>query len=65
METFESPVYTFEPHSSPLERNLWLKWAAIIGVWAFIGVVYTAPIYIEVRAEGMVHSALRFLRGEF
>jgi len=59
METFESPVYTFEPHSSPLERNLWLKWAAIIGVWAFIGVVYTAPIYIEVRAEGMVHSAFK------
>lgn len=59
METFESPVYTFEPHSSPLESNPWLKWAAIIGVWAFIGVVYTAPIYIEVRSEGMVHSAVR------
>jgi two-component system LytT family sensor kinase len=59
METFESPVYTFEPHSSPIERNPWLKWAAIIGVWAFIGVVYTAPIYIEMRAEGMVHSAFK------
>jgi len=59
METFESPVYTFEPHSSPIERNPWLKWAAIIGVWAFIGVVYTAPIYIEVRAEGMAHSAFK------
>jgi two-component system LytT family sensor kinase len=59
MEAFESPVYTFEPYSSPVDSNPWLKWAAIVGVWAFIGVVYTTPYYIEVRSEGMGHSAVK------
>jgi hypothetical protein len=59
METFESPVYTFEPQTSPLLRNGWLKLAAVVGVWAFVGVVYTAPIYMEVRSEGMAHSVFR------
>jgi two-component system, LytTR family, sensor kinase len=59
MEAFESPVYTFEPYSSPVDRNPWLKWAAIVGVWVFIGVVYTTPYYIEVRSEGMGHSAVK------
>jgi hypothetical protein len=36
-----------------------LKWTAIIGVWVFIGLVYAAPIYLEVRSEGMGHSVVK------
>jgi signal transduction histidine kinase len=56
METFESPVYAFQPQSSPLQRNSFLKWSAITGAWFLLGVIYVIPIYLEVRAEGMVHS---------
>ncbi|HEX3248600.1 MAG TPA: histidine kinase [Pyrinomonadaceae bacterium] len=35
------------------------KWAAIVGVWAMLGVIYAGPIYFEVRAEGMGHAAWR------
>jgi signal transduction histidine kinase len=59
MESFESPVYTFEPPPSPLQRSALLKWTAIIGVWVFIGLVYAAPIYLEVRSEGMGHSLVK------
>ncbi|HEV8367784.1 MAG TPA: histidine kinase [Pyrinomonadaceae bacterium] len=59
METFESPVYTFETQSGPLQRNPWLKWLVIVAIWGFLGVVYTAPIYLEVRSEGMGHSVLK------
>ena len=58
METFESPVYTFEP-PSPLQRSALLRWAAIIGAWVFIGIVYAAPMYLEVRSEGMGHSVVK------
>ena len=64
METLESPVYTFEPRSGPLQRSPWLKWVVIVGVWAFLGVVYIAPNYLEMRAEGMAHSVFKvFLWG--
>ena len=59
MESFESPVYTFEPPPGPLQRSALLKWTAIIGVWVFIGLVYAAPIYLEVRSEGMGHSVVK------
>jgi len=59
METFESPVYTFEPQSSPLQRNSFLKWAVITGTWILLGVIYVIPIYLEVRAERMGHSFIR------
>jgi len=59
METFESPVYTFEPQSSPLQRNSLLKWTVITGTWVLLGVIYVIPIYLEVRAEGMGHSFIR------
>src|SRR5688500_5388323 len=36
-----------------------IKWAAIIAVWAMLGVIYAGPIYMEVRAERMGHSAWR------
>src|SRR6185369_11214649 len=35
------------------------KWAAIVGVWAMLGVIYAGPFYFEVRAEGMGHAAWR------
>ena len=59
MESFESPVYTFNTQTSRLQRNAWLRWIVILGVWIFLGVVYTAPIYLEVRSEGMGHSAVK------
>jgi two-component system, LytTR family, sensor kinase len=36
-----------------------VKWAAIIAIWAMLGVIYAGPIYMEVRAEGMDHAAWR------
>jgi two-component system, LytTR family, sensor kinase len=59
METFESPVYAFQPQSSPLQRNSFLKWSVITGAWVLLGVIYVIPIYLEVRAEGMGHSFVR------
>jgi len=59
METFESPVYAFQPQSSPLQRNSFLKWSVITGAWILLGVIYVIPIYLEVRAEGMAHSFVR------
>ena len=59
MESFESPIYTFEPQSGPFQRFPGLKWLVVVGVWAFIGVVYAAPIYMEVRSEGMGHSIVK------
>ena len=59
METFESPVYAFQPQSSPLQRNSVLKWSVITGAWILLGVIYVIPIYLEVRAEGMGHSFVR------
>ena len=42
------------------DANPRLKWAAaIIAVWAFLGVIYAGPIYMEVRAERMGHAAWR------
>jgi two-component system, LytTR family, sensor kinase len=35
------------------------KWPAIVGIWALLGVIYAAPIYYEVRSEGMDHAAWR------
>jgi two-component system LytT family sensor kinase len=36
-----------------------LKWIAIVAVWAMLGVIYAGPIYLEVRAEQMGHTAWR------
>lgn len=35
------------------------KWAAIVAVWAMLGVIYAGPVYFEVRTEGMSHAAWR------
>jgi two-component system LytT family sensor kinase len=36
-----------------------MKWLAIVAIWAMLGVIYAAPIYIEVRAEQHGHQAWR------
>ncbi|HEU5132795.1 MAG TPA: hypothetical protein VFT26_11850, partial [Pyrinomonadaceae bacterium] len=36
-----------------------MKWLAIVAVWAMLGVIYAAPIYIEVRSEQHGHQAWR------
>jgi hypothetical protein len=35
------------------------RWLTIVAVWAVLGVIYAAPIYIEVRAEQHGHMAWR------
>jgi two-component system LytT family sensor kinase len=43
----------------PLSHNRLLKWAAVLCIWIALGLIYAGPIYLEVRAEGMNHSAAR------
>ena len=52
----DSPTFT---PPIPLRRNRFLKWAAVLGIWIALGLIYAGPIYLEVRAEGMDHSAAR------
>jgi two-component system LytT family sensor kinase len=59
MQNFESPVYTYPTQTGVLQRKPLLKWMVIVALWAFLGLVYSAPIYLEVRAEGMAHAASR------
>ena len=56
MQNLESPIYTYETRAGLLERNPWLVWVIVTGIWAFLGIVYATPIYLEVRAEGMNHA---------
>jgi two-component sensor histidine kinase len=58
MQSFDS-TYSYQTQSGALARNWWLKWLAIFGIWAVLGVIYAGPIYMEVRAEGMNHAATR------
>ena len=58
MQSVESN-YVNQKQPGVLARIWWLKWAAILGVWAVLGVIYAGPIYLEVRAEGMDHAASR------
>ena len=59
MQTFDSPTENHQTQPGLLVRNHWLKWAAILGVWAVLGLIYAGPIYLEVRAEKMNHAAWR------
>ena len=52
----DSPTFT---PPIPLSRNRFLKWFAVLGIWITLGLIYAGPIYLEVRAEGMNHSAAR------
>ena len=42
-----------------LTYTMRIKWLAIVAVWALLGVIYAAPIYIELRAEQHGHMAWR------
>jgi two-component sensor histidine kinase len=59
MQSFDSPAYIYQEQPGPLAGRWWLKWVAILGVWALLGIIYAGPIYMEVRAEGMNHAASR------
>jgi len=52
--------YSFEADSED-PRNTVRQWLIILGLWTLLGVLYAGPIYFEVRAEGMGHSALKIL----
>ena len=52
----DSPTFT---PPIRLRRNRYLKWVAVLGIWIVLGLIYAGPIYLEVRAEGMNHSATR------
>jgi len=41
------------------ETNSRWKWPAIVAAWAMLGLINAGPIYMEMRAEGMGHSAWR------
>jgi two-component system, LytTR family, sensor kinase len=34
-----------------------LRWILILGIWILLGLIYAGPIYLEVQAEKMNHSA--------
>lgn len=42
-----------------LWQTLWVRGAIVVGVWTLLGVIYAAPIYVEVTSEGMSHAAWR------
>ena len=48
-----------QPPKDTKELSQASVWAIVIGVWAMLGVIYAGPIYFEVEAEGMGHSAWR------
>ena len=52
--------YTFEPDlqkpSNPLRQ-----WLIILSLWTLLGILYAAPVYFEVRSEGMDHSFWKIL----
>jgi len=50
--------YSLEPESED-PRNSLQQWLIILGLWTLLGILYAGPVYFEVRAEGMGHSALK------
>jgi len=59
MQTFDSSTYVYDTQPGLLARSRLLKWAAVLGIWAILGVIYAGPIYLEVRTSGMQHAASR------
>ena len=58
MQNFHNPIESHQ-QTGLLRKYGWLKWLAILGVWVVLGLIYAGPIYLEVRSEGMNHSAWR------
>jgi signal transduction histidine kinase len=49
-------------HSSQgnsLAAKSWLSALGVLAIWVVLGCIYAGPIYLEVEAEGMNHSAWR------
>lgn len=42
-----------------MRKHRWLRWLAILGIWFVLGLIFTGPTYLEIRDEGMNHSAWR------
>jgi two-component system, LytTR family, sensor kinase len=59
MQNFDTPTDSYQTQTSLTGKHPWLKWLAILGVWAVLGLIYAGPVYFELRAEGMDHSVLR------
>ena len=59
MQNFETPTGSELTQTGLLGKHRWLKWLVILGIWAVLGLIYAGPVYLEVRAEGMDHSAGR------
>jgi two-component system LytT family sensor kinase len=59
MQPFDTTADNNHSHLGFLSKYPWRKWLAILGIWALLGLIYAGPIYLEVRYEGMDHSALR------
>ncbi len=61
MQDFDTATASYQTQPGLLGKHRWLKWLAILGVWVVLGLIYAGPIYLEVRAEGMNHSAWRVI----
>jgi two-component sensor histidine kinase len=59
MPSSKSETHVYQAAPGLLVRKPWLVWLAVIGVWVLLGVIYAGPVYLEVRSEGMGHSAVR------
>jgi two-component system, LytTR family, sensor kinase len=59
MQNFDTSTDSFQAQPGPLAKHRWLKWLAVLGVWVVLGLIYTGPIYLEIRAEKIDHSAWR------
>jgi two-component system, LytTR family, sensor kinase len=59
MASSESSTHLYQAAPGLFARKPWLIWLAVIGVWVLLGVIYAGPIYLEVRSEGIDHSAWR------
>jgi two-component system LytT family sensor kinase len=59
MQNFETPTGSELTQTGLLGKHRWLKWLVILGIWVVLGLIYAGPVYLEVRAEGMDHSAWR------
>jgi two-component system, LytTR family, sensor kinase len=59
MQNFDVTTDSYQTPPSLIGKHRWLRWLAILGVWAMLGLIYAGPIYLEVRAEKMGHSPWR------
>ena len=57
MQRFDSRLEHLTPSRFTNSRGL--RWALVLGIWVLLGFIYAGPIYLEVQAEKMNHSAWR------